>query len=163
MRMKRLRVASLDEVRITRDGADAIIEYADPAVSTTCLRLGPEVQRMTDREILDRFNEGILAMEQSAAEYEHVAVEIPPGRPQIEYSEQAMQWAPRGGVLRCVVDDGGPDGEPVIHVDDHALSLSEFGKLLCTYAGWGMRITFVPGDELHEEPRVEIREPEEDE
>jgi len=163
MRMKRLHVASLDEVRISRDGVDAIIEYADPTVSTTCLRLGPEVQHMTDQEILDRLNETIVAMEQAAAEYEHVAVEVPPGRPQIEYSERSMQWTPRGGVLRCIIDDGGPDGEPIIHIDEHELSLDEFGKLLCTYAGWGMRITFVPDDELHEEPHVEVREPEEDE
>ena len=29
------------------------------------------------------------------------------------------------------------------------------------YAGWGMRIVFVPDDELHEEPQIEVREPEE--
>jgi hypothetical protein len=34
----------------------------------------------------------------------------------------------------------------------------EFGHLLTTHAGWGMRIVFVPVDELDEEPRIEIRE-----
>jgi hypothetical protein len=27
------------------------------------------------------------------------------------------------------------------------------------FGGWGMRITFVPDDEVHEEPVVEVREP----
>ena len=29
----------------------------------------------------------------------------------------------------------------LIHIDDHALSLHEFGQLLRTYAGWGMGAT----------------------
>jgi hypothetical protein len=39
---KRPRVASPDEVRITRDGDYAIIEYADPKIATTRLQLGKE-------------------------------------------------------------------------------------------------------------------------
>jgi hypothetical protein len=35
----------------------------------------------------------------------------------------------------------------------------EFGKLLTTYEGWGMRIEFVPQEEVHRRPVVEIREP----
>jgi hypothetical protein len=161
MRKRRPPVASLDEVRITRDGDEAIIEYADERFWTTHLKLGPAVQHMTDQEILDRWNECVLAREQVAAEYEHIAVEIPPGKPQIEWFEKGCQWTPRGDVLRCVIDDGGPDGDPVIHIDDHELSWEEFGRLLTTHAGWGMRIVFVPDDELHETPRVEVREPEE--
>jgi hypothetical protein len=158
--MKRPHVASLDEVRITRQGDSAVIEFADPTISTTHLALGAELARMTDQEILDRFNDCIRAEERLAAEYEHVAVEIPPGKPQIEYFEQGDQWTPRGGVLRCEIDDGGPDGEPIIYIDDHELSWTEFGRLLTTYAGWGMRIVFVPDDELHLQPRIEVREPE---
>jgi hypothetical protein len=161
MRQRRPHVATLDEVRITRQGDAAIIEYADERVGTTHFGLGPAVQQMTDQEILDRWNECLLAQERLAAQYEHVAVEIPPGKPQIEYFERGYQWVPRGHVLRCVVDDGGPEGEPVIHIDDHELSWEEFGRLLVTHAGWGMRIVFVPDDELHEAPRVEVREPDE--
>ena len=51
---------------------------------------------------------------------------------------------PRGDVLRCLIDDGGPDGEVTIHVDNIELSLDEFGRLLRVHAGWGMRIAFVP-------------------
>ena len=81
--------------------------------------------------------------------------------PQIEYFEKGDQWTPRGDVLRCVISDGGPDNEPIIYVDDRELSWREFGRLMTTYAGWGVRIVFVPDDELHEEPQIEIREPEE--
>jgi hypothetical protein len=48
---------------------------------------------------------------------------------------------------------------PLIHVDDHELSWAEFGTLLLTHGGWGMRIVFVPDDRLDEEPEIEVREP----
>jgi hypothetical protein len=163
MRLKRPRVASLDEVRITRTDTAAVIEFADPQISTTHLQIGPEVQEMSDEEILALFNDGVEARDDFARNYDYVAVEIPPGRPQIEYRERCDQWTARGGVLRCVIDDGGPDGEPTFHIDDQELSLREFGRLLVTYAGWGMRVVFVPDDEVHESPRIEVRQPEEEE
>ena len=43
MRRKRPHVASLDEVRITREAEAAVIEYADPALWRTHLTLGPKV------------------------------------------------------------------------------------------------------------------------
>ena len=163
MRLKRPCVATLDQVRITRESDGAIIEYAEEGVSTTHFKLGDQVHKMTDQEILDRFNEGIEATQRLRDEYEHVAIEIPPGKPQIEYFEKGYQWTPRGDVLRCVVSDGGPDNEPIIHIDDHDLTWREFGRLLTTYAGWGMRIIFVPDDDTDLEPRIEVREPREDE
>ena len=39
-------------------------------------------------------------------------------------------------------------------------SRGEFGTMLCTYAGWGMRIEFTPEDDVHRRPRLEVREPE---
>jgi hypothetical protein len=157
MRKKRPRIATLDEVRISRDSEDAIIEFVDSTVATMHLRLGPDVQQMTDDEILENFNFVILAQQQMAAEYEHVAVEVPPGSPQIKYFERGDQWTPRGAVLRCLIDDY--DGEAVISIDDQELSMREFGRLLATYAGWGMRIAFVPDDEIETPPRIEVREP----
>ena len=160
MRKKRPHVATLGEVRISRDGDDAIIEFFDSTVATMHLKLGPEVQEMTDQEILDRFNTVVLAQQQMAAEYEHVAIEVPPGSPQIKYFDPGDQWVPRGTVLRCLIDD--EDGEAVITIDDQELSMRQFGRLLTTYSGWGMRIVFVPDDELADSPRIEMREPEED-
>ncbi len=161
MRKRRPPAASLDEVTIRREGDDAIIDYRDPTIATTHFRIGPSVHRMTDREILGRFNKVLAAERKAVSTRRHVAIEIPPGRPQIRYFAAGDQWAPRGGVLRCVVDDSGPNGDAIIHIDEETLSLPEFGRLLCTYAGWGMRITFVPEEELAVAPRVEVREPEE--
>jgi hypothetical protein len=158
MGRRRPAVASLDEVEISREGGDAVIRYKDPQVATTYFHVGPSLCGMSDQQVLDEFN---AVLRDEAAACDHVAVEIPDGRPQIRYFAPGDQWVPRGGVLRCVIDDGGPDGEAIIHVDDRALSLSEFGRLLCTYAGWGMRIAFVPEDALAAAPTIEVREPEE--
>src|SRR5678816_725372 len=72
-------------------------------------------------------------------------------------------WAssPRGGVLRCVIHDGGGDDgrEPVIEIDDKELTWSEFGRMLTTYAGWGMRVVFVPDDRTHEKPTIRVGDP----
>jgi hypothetical protein len=66
-------------------------------------------------------------------------------------------------VLRCYIQDGGGrDGSlPVIDIDGRDFSWRQFGRMLCTYAGWGMRIAFVPDDELDRPPRIEVREPSE--
>ncbi|MDA2930517.1 hypothetical protein MYX84_11320 [Acidobacteria bacterium AH-259-O06] len=158
MRPKKPHVASPDQVRITREGEYAIIEYADETVSTTHLKIGPKVQKMSDKEILNLHNELIRAREKFAAEYEHIAVEVPLHSPQLKYFKEGGYWTPRGGVLRCIIDQG-EDGETTIWIDDKELSLQEFGKVLSVYAGWGMRIIFVPDDEIHLEPTVEVREP----
>lgn len=160
MRKKKPRVAKLDEVRISRDGEDAIIEFIDATIATTQLKLGVEVHEMTDVEILDQFNAVMRAQQQMAAEYEHVAMEVPIGSPQIKYFEPGNHWEPRGAVLRCLIDDD-EDGA-VITIDDRELSPRDFGRLLNTYAGWGMRIVFVPDDEIDKPPRIEVREPEDE-
>ncbi|MGH7789116.1 MAG: DUF7713 domain-containing protein [Candidatus Binatia bacterium] len=156
------RVAALGEIRISREGEDAIIEYLDGSIAVTHFRLGPEVHELSDQEILDQFNEVIAECESSDGA-EQVAIEVPPEQPQITFFEPGQQWVPRGQVLRCIVEDSGPDNEAVIYIDDQALSLSAFGRLLCTYAGWGMRIAFVPEDRIEEQPCIEVREPEADE
>ena len=162
MRRKKPYRTTLDEVIIRRDGETAIITYRDPDVVTTHFKVGSKLKRMTDGQILDHFNKTIEARDMLAASYEHVAIEIPPGQPQIEYFAEGDQWTPRGDVLRCIVmGDGFDDHDDDIFVciDEMELTLKEFGKLLSTYSGWGMRITFVPEDELEKEPMIEIREP----
>jgi hypothetical protein len=42
------------------------------------------------------------------------------------------------------------------------LTLQEFGRLVRTYAGWGMRIEFVPEDDTHRRPALVVREPTKD-
>lgn len=162
--MRHLRhVASPDEVRITRepDGETALIEYADESIGGTHYKLGPKLRTMTDAQVLQCFNEMIEAMEESRRTYKHVAVEVPIGQPQIEWFELGQQWTPRGGVLRCVIDDGGGDDgrEPVIEIDGKELTWAEFGRMLTTYSGWGMRVVFVPDDRVHEKPTIRVRDP----
>ncbi len=159
MRKKKPVHALIDQVRITRDGNDAIIEYADPEISGTRLTIGPQIKSMTDREIVDVFNGAKAALEGLLPAWNKTVVEIQPGKRQIEYHKETGEWVPRGDVLRCVIDDDGPDGAVTIHIDNEELSLDEFGRLLRSYAGWGMRIAFVPEDSVTENPGVEIREP----
>lgn len=162
MRIKKPRTARLDEVRISREGEYASIEFREPGISGVNLHLGPKVQTMTDRQILLVFNRSVRAMEEMSKNYVHRPVEIPAGKPQIRYFADGDQWVPRGDVLRCVIDDGGPDGEAIIWIDDRELSLKDFGRLLTTHAGWGMRIVFVPDDDIESMHPIEMREPEED-
>jgi hypothetical protein len=162
MRRKRPRIARLDQVRISRDGENAIIEFYDSRIGTTHLRIGPQVHQMTDTEILLVYNQTIAAQIRNRDELgEYVAIEVPFGSPQVEYYPGTVnQWSPRGGVLRCYIEDGGgEDGSlPTVYVDDQEFSWDDFGRMLCTYAGWGMRIVFVPDDELEKEPKVAVRE-----
>ena len=51
--------------------------------------------------------------------------------------------------------------EPCVIIDGRELGLRELGRMLSTYEGWGARITFVPRDELHQEPPIEVRLPDE--
>ena len=163
MRKKRPCVATLDQVRIRREGNSAVIEHVDTDVATVHLEIGAMGLKLTDQQILDLYNATIRAQQELARRHNHVAVDVPEGRPQIRYCKASDQRVPRGHVLRCLIDDGGPDGgEPTVTIDDHELSLAEFGRLLCTYAGWGMRITFVPDDEISRQPTVEVRDPGDD-
>ena len=161
MRKKPPRPASLDEVKITREGDIAVVEHADPNVSVARVNVGPQLQTMSDADVLDLFNAMINAQETLAAELDSPAIEIPPGKPQIRFVEDSAQWVPRGLVLRCHIEDD-ENGEAVIYIDDRAFDPAEFGALLRYFAGWGMRITFVPEDQVTEQPEIEVREPEDE-
>jgi hypothetical protein len=95
-RVKKPQRASLDEVHIERDGEYAVITFADNTVGGMNLKLGPEVQRMTDLEILERFNEVVDAMEAGVNAWDQTVIEIPAGKPQIEYAASSEQWVPIG-------------------------------------------------------------------
>jgi hypothetical protein len=159
MRKRKPVRALIDQVRITRDGNDATIEYADPEISDTRLTIGPQIKTMTDRDIVDVFNGIMDAQERLLRGWNKTVVEVQPGKQQIEYHEDSDQWVPRSDVLRCIIDDGGPDGEVTIYIDKEELSLKEFGRLLRVHAGWGMRIAFVPEEYITENPKIEIGDP----
>lgn len=77
MRRKRPRIARLDQVRISRDGEYVTIEFRDSDVATTHLRIGRQVQEMSDAEILLVFNQTIAAQIRNRDELgEYVAVEV---------------------------------------------------------------------------------------
>lgn len=154
--MKRPRLAKSVDVRITKRGDTAVIEFVEPGIATTHLRIGPELSGMSDQDILDAFNHVILAQERSRESY--VAIEIPEGKPQLEYSEFTRQWSPRGDVLRCRIEDD-EDGEKYVEIDDRRLSFEEFGRVLEPYVGWGMRIIFVDSEDLMSTPDIIVRDP----
>jgi hypothetical protein len=62
VRLKKPTRAIIDQVRITREGNDAIIDYADASAGTR-LTIGSDIATMTDRELIDVFN-GILAAQE---------------------------------------------------------------------------------------------------
>ena len=62
-RKKRPIPAVMDQVRITRDGNNAVIEYADLMISDTRLTIGSQIKGMTDKDIIDVFN-GVMAAQE---------------------------------------------------------------------------------------------------
>jgi len=89
---------------------------------------------------------------------EWTAIEVPVGSPQIKHQPGfENEWAPRGGVLRCTIESDGT--QPTICIDDHEFSWAEFGQMVSTYAGWGMRVIFVPDDEIDKDPKIFVQEP----
>ncbi len=155
-------VASTDEVRITRRGDVAVIEYADAKVPTARFTIGAErMAQLTDSEILEIWNEGVEAALEHRAAIEYVATEIPAGRPQIERKAKSGEWVPRGTVLRCLLEGhaDGEDDKSFVKIDDKQLSLKQFANLLKIFEGWGMRIEFVPANKLTRRPRHRIEDP----
>jgi len=50
-------MASLDEVKITREGDYAVVESHDSSVGSTKSQVGPLVANMSDQEVLDLHND----------------------------------------------------------------------------------------------------------
>ena len=93
--MKRPYVVSADQVRITREGDDAVIEYADDTVATTHLKMGADkLTAMTDEELLDFWNHHIAAREDDRQSSSYTATEIPVGKP------PDLPWSDRRGDSR---------------------------------------------------------------
>ncbi len=64
MRIKQPPQASQDEVKISREGDGAVIEFADPTISTTHFKIGRQVRQMSNQAILNMFNNMIAARDQ---------------------------------------------------------------------------------------------------
>ena len=155
MRLKRPRPASTDQVRITREGETAVIEYADPSIRVVNLQVGPSLAAMTDAEVLELFNDMLEAQAEIAAGVDPTLTEIPPGLPKIEFSERSGQWVPRGQVLRCHINDD-PEEGTIIRIEDMELDMAAFGPMLQVFCGFGMRIAFVDEEEATEEPEIVV-------
>jgi len=136
MRLRKPTRVLIDQVRITREGNDAIIDYADAGIAGTRLTIGPDIATMTDRDIIDVFNGILAAQERLLAAWDKTVTEEPPGEKQIDYHEDSDQWVPRGDVLRCIIDDAGPDGEVTIHIDDKAAHLNAPSCQSASIGGW---------------------------
>jgi hypothetical protein len=161
-RPRRPYVAEMHEVRITRSGEYASIEYLELGVESASIQFGEKLAAMTDQDILDWHNESIRAQNDLADELSTKPLtEVPLGSPQIEFHQNSGQWVPRGDVLRCVIqEDEEQDCQlPSIIIDGLELSLEEFGRMLLVRTGWGMRIEFVDEEETHRRPKVQVREP----
>jgi hypothetical protein len=158
MRLRRPPQSTIDQVHISREGEYAIITHADAAYGTVNLKIGPRIAAMTDLEILRVFNNIIAVQEANIADPANRPVEIPKGRPQIEWSEKHQEWSARGHVLKCVVGDD-DDSDIVVYIDDQELDAEAFLRLIRPFAGWGMRITFMDESQIHDEPEVIQRDP----
>src|SRR5271165_3590507 len=95
MRLRKPTRAIIDQVRIAREGNDAIIDYADAGIAGTRLTIGPDIATMTDRDIIDVFNGIPAAQERLLAAWDKTVTEEPPGEKQIDYHEDSDQWVPR--------------------------------------------------------------------
>ncbi|PTE18730.1 hypothetical protein C5F48_23560 [Cereibacter changlensis JA139] len=123
------------------------------------LTIGPQVAGMTDAQILAMANDVIEAQDHLLAGSAVHPIEVPLGRPQIRWLDDLQCWITRGQVLRCHLSDNEQRGL-VVWIDDEKLDVDAFARLLVSYAGWGMRITFVDESEVCEPPDVIIQDPE---
>ena len=151
----RPRIATPDNVTISREREFAIIQFNDSEGGAVHLRLGSAVELMDDTEILELHNDVVRAQLELAATWR--PTEIADGRPQIKFDRKFGQWSAEGHVLRCLIENGPTLDEPLIQIDNHQLSLQAFGALLSHFEGWGMRIAFVSEDQLCNPPMPEIR------
>jgi hypothetical protein len=91
LRLKKPTRVFIDQVRITREGNDAIIGYGDAGIAGTRLTIGPEIAAMTDADIVDVFNGILAAQERLLAARDKTVTEGPPGEKQIDYHEDSGQ------------------------------------------------------------------------
>jgi hypothetical protein len=134
-RKKRPHVATLEEVRITRDGEYAIIAYEDDTVATTQYHIGADrLARMSDEDILMLWNAGLATKDDDVRSRRDMGT--------------AMS---RANALTCVVREApeGPD-DPFLFADGRTFTAMELAKLLGTHTGWVVRIELVPPENVRD-------------
>lgn len=156
MRKKKLKVAFPNDVKITREGVFAHIDFIDPVYSSRRLEIGPELTSMTDEEILRLHNQIVLSQLRCIAESR--PTEMAEGARQIEFDNSYKSWTMLSDVLRCELTSGSEPDELMVYIDDEELSWDEFGQMLQSYMGWGMRVTLLPQEQLSNPPSPEIIE-----
>jgi hypothetical protein len=154
MRKKKLKVAFPNEVRITRDGVFAHVDFIDTSYMSRRSEIGPKLASMTDEEILRLHNEIVWSQQRCIAESK--PTEMAEGAPQIQFDNRFKSWTMLSDVLRCELTSGSDPDELMICIDDVELSWDEFGRMLKSYMGWGMRVTLLPQEQLFKPPPPEI-------
>ncbi len=147
--------AKFEDVVVEHHGISAMITYKDPEIWRHSIALGPEHANLSPEEIFALHQEHLAAAAERREADPFVAVEIPAGQEQLRFDERMGAWSPRGHVLRCRINDADDEGVQLA-IDEHALTLEDLGKMLRTYAGWGLRLTIVPDDEIEREPAIVV-------
>lgn len=90
--------------RITRDGDTAIIEYADPIVATNHFKVrAAKLAAMTDNELLQFWNDGIVAGGEHRQSFHFTATEVPIGKAAGRVLRTGRPADAPGHVLRCQI------------------------------------------------------------
>ena len=156
MQKKRSKIAFLREVKITRESDYAYVELIDPGYANHRIYFGSDkLASMTDEDILKVYNAIILSQKRLLAESR--PTEIAEGSHQIKYDAEYKHWVPQSHVLRCELTSGDQFDELVVCIDNEELSWDDFGKMLKVYMGWGMRVMFLPQEQLVNPPPVQIQ------
>jgi hypothetical protein len=156
MRKKKRKVAFPKEVKITRDGDFAHVDFINPNYASVRTQFKPgELTSMTDKDILKEHNEIVFSQERLIRNSR--PKEMADGCSQIKYDAKYKQWVPRSDVLRCELTSGERFDELIVCIDDEELSWEDFGRMLKMFMGWGMRLMFLPQGQLFDPPSVEIQ------
>jgi hypothetical protein len=83
-----------------------LFEYKEEGVPATRLQVGPEIAGVSDEQIVELHNERLRAQAKLAAEYKHVAVEVPLGSRRSSSGECADKSLDDCSTLKSEKTDG---------------------------------------------------------
>jgi hypothetical protein len=107
-------------VRVIRDGTAALIEHDCEPVIVVRLELGAHAGTLTDREIVERYSQRILALGATMV-----------ASPQLRWDEATRRWRPGGRAIRCVVE--ATVDEPTVLVDEVELTIADLSRMLANH------------------------------